>query len=158
MNESDSTKLALGALLLLGFAFLVLGFFTVVILIRRFIIIPKVRSEFLALHRRRVARARQALAEETANEDAAPAPGVLAQAHSFSGWLTFGEDGTITIAGQTFRPGDTFAVTARDANNIPHVKIAGNGQELLITSHGLNYRAKFAGGVWDVQLIERDQP
>jgi hypothetical protein len=151
---------ALVALLLLALAFCVLGAFTVVILIRRFIIIPKFRKDFLALHTRRVARARLALAGDADNgDDADSGPSLTVHAHAFSGWVDLGQDGAVTIAGQSFRPNEVFEVIARDANNLPRAKAVGNGKgEVLIASHGQTFRAIFTGAEWDVQLLESDQP
>jgi hypothetical protein len=154
---TDSQFAASAAVAILGLSFLVLGSYTVAFLVRRFIIIPRVRRDFLELHRRRVARARRALAAQDATGDGGPASPICAKDYSFSAWLGLGEGGTVTIAGQTFRPGDSFAVTALDANNIPRVKAAATRQEVFIYSHGQNYRAKFTGTEWEVKLVGEGQ-
>ncbi len=157
--SSDPVIIARLAFLLLTPAFCALAVFTAAIVIRRFIIIPKFRREFLALHTRRVARARVALAgEAVGGSDHGSTTPLLAQAHPFSGWIDLGKDGTVTIAGQSFRPTEIFQAIARDTNNIPRAQAAGTGHDVLIASHGETFRAKFTGTEWDVQLVEDDQP
>jgi hypothetical protein len=158
MNQAtELVRITSATLLLLAVAFCALLAFTVIILIRRFIIIPKFRKEFLALHARRVTRARLALAEEASHEDeGASAPPLALNVHPFSSWIDLGSNGTVTIAGQAFEPNEVFEATARDGNNLPRAKAAGNGKsEVLIVSHGQNFSAKFTGTGWDVQLLEQ---
>jgi hypothetical protein len=157
-SPSETVILARVALLLLALAFCALAGFTGVLLLRRFIVVPKFRKEFLALHARRVSRVRLALAGEAdgGNSDGS-APPLLAHAYPFSGWIVLGKDGTVTIAGQSFRPTEIFQAIARDANNIPRAKATATGHgEVLVSSHGQNFRAKFTTE-WDVQLVEDDQ-
>jgi hypothetical protein len=157
--SSDPVVIMRLALLPLTLALCGLAVFTVAILIRRFIIIPKFRKEFLALHTRRVARARLALAGEVAaGSDDSSSTLLLAHAYPFSGWIDLGKDGTVTIAGQSFRPTEIFQAIARDGAGTPRAKAAGTGHDVLIESHGQTCRAKFTGTEWDVQLLEDDQP
>jgi len=158
-SPSETVQITRIALLLLGLAFCALAALTAVILLRVFIIIPKFRKEFLALHARRVARVRLALAGEVggASSDGSGTP-PLAHSYPFSGWIDLGKDGTVTIAGQSFRPTEVFQAIARDENNIPRARAVGSGHGVLIASHGQTFRAKFTGAEWDVQLVEDDQP
>jgi len=151
----ESVQLGCVALALLALAFCVLGLFTIFALVR-LAFYCRFRREFLELHKRRVARARLALAGESKNQEADAGSAPLAQEHSFSAWLQLAQDGSVSVGGQTFPPGQTFAVTGRDNNNLPRVQAVGNGAEVLITSHGQNFRARFTESEWDVQLVEGD--
>jgi len=156
--SSDPVVIARLALLPLTLALCGLAVFTVAILVRRFIIVPRFTKEFLALHARRVARARLALAGEVAaGTDGGSTTPLLAHAYPFSGWIDLGKDGTVTIAGQSFRPTAVFQAIAQDASKTPRAKATGTGHHVLIASHGQTFRAKFTGTEWDVQLVEDDQ-
>jgi hypothetical protein len=126
---------------------------TIVFVIQHFIIIPRAKRQLFQLNSRRAERARLALSGEAQSEWDSPAP-TGQPVYAFSGWVELLPGGSVKIAGQAFGPNEPFEATATDESNIPRAAVVSKGLgEILITSHGQLFRARFINNCWEVQQI-----
>lgn len=142
----------IGAAVLAAIALVWLTALIGILLRQTFVLIPRATQELMELNSQRAQRAEEALA--------VGAPLNLGEAsgepiYPFSGWLNLSPDGKeVIIAGQHFSLHETFEATATDENNIPRARALckGNG-EILISSHGQLFVARFLNQAWEVKPI-----
>lgn len=134
---------------LYSLALVVLTPFLAIFAIQQFIIVPRLRKELFELNARRAGRVQQALAVAVQSSWHEPA---IAPNYPFVGWLDLKTDGTIQIAGQIFSAAQQFQITARDEHHIPRATAISRGTgDVLISSHGQAFIARFEQGQWQVQ-------
>jgi hypothetical protein len=130
-----------------------LAIYLLIRLQRTWLIDPTIK-QMRELHLKRCARARLALQGPAGSDWEAPSPD---PGFSFKHWVELSPtDGTVRVAGQNFITSQTFEVVARDddGHNIPHARVNCDGRgNVLITSHGKVFRARYVGDQWDVKIL-----
>jgi hypothetical protein len=133
-------------------AMLVLTGFTSVFLWQTLFIIPRARRELIELNRRRADRVRDALSIGASINFP---PNENTPRYPFSGWLNLAPGGKILISGQSFQFHETFEAIATDENFVTRARVLGKEGEILISSHGQFFAARFLEkeNQWEVRTI-----
>jgi hypothetical protein len=130
---------------------LVLAGFTSVFLWQTLFIIPRAKRELIELNRRRADRVRDALSIGASINFV---PNESAPRYPFSGWLNLAPDGKISISGQSFQLHEIFDAIATDENYVTRARVVSKGRgEILISSHGQFFAARFLENQWEVRSI-----
>jgi hypothetical protein len=137
-----------------GAIVLILAIYLLVRFQQKWLIGPTIK-EMRELHLRRCVRATQALQGPIGSDWEPPLPD---PGFPFRHWVELSTDGTVRVAGQTFTTSQNFHVMAQDERNIPRAIVSCKGQgTVTITSHGEEFRARFASGQWEVHLIPTNE-
>ena len=128
---------------------------TVIFRVHVILVLKPVNQESIALHLRRLARARAALNSAAANDWNYPMP---VPEFPFAGWVELLPDGRVRVADQTFSLKESCKVVARDTRNLPRAGVICEGSGVRISSHGQVFLARFQATHWIVELIEPNSP